>query len=254
MINLFFSDAAAGSAAYHRKKLGIENDTILPLGLYLYVGDISEPFSVCNRKDVYNAYFELECNDVSNEIERLNHALQTDCQLCLWFTKSDISEYLGMLATIYQYYGKGITFFQCDCSDICKSIADLQNHADFGKVQMRKVSDAEIEDVLIEWQEIQSENAALRMMKDGKVVNLPADYIDERIFSIMGDRDTKVAKICDYVTRQEDMQRKLTFILFRIRQLIADGKISIVSEAFTPENAHEGAPMKDIMKYIIRRA
>ena len=253
MINLFFRDTAAGSGAYYRKKLGIENTTILPLGLSLHAGDISEPFSISRRKDVYNAYFELD-KDVAHEIEKLNLALKTDRQLCLWFTKTDVDEYLGMLATIYQYYGKGIAFFQCDCSEICASVSDLQNHTAFGKVQMRKVYDAEIEDLLIEWEQIRSVNAALRMIKNGKVINLSADYIDERIFSILGDYDTKVSVICDRITRQEDMSRKLTFVLYRIRQLIEDGKINIVSEAYTPENAHEGAPMKDIMKYVIRRS
>ena len=54
---------------------------------------------------------------------------------------------------------------------------------------------------------------------NGKVINLSADYIDGRIYSILGDYDTKVALICDRITRQEDMSRKLTFVLYRIRQL-----------------------------------
>ena len=59
MVNLFFSGMACGSGHVHRKALGIDNETLTPLNLQLYVGDISSPYNICLRRDVYNAYFEI---------------------------------------------------------------------------------------------------------------------------------------------------------------------------------------------------
>ena len=43
--------------------------------------------------------------------------------------------------------------------------------------------------LLAEWARIQAENAPLRILKDGKVIGFPADYIDERLFSFMGEKE-----------------------------------------------------------------
>lgn len=252
MINLFFSDSAGGSGVRHRTKLGIELDSIYPLGLWLHAGDISEPFNVSKRRDVYTAYFDLD-SVVSGEIRRLKKALKNDNQLCLWYTKTDVDEYLGMLATIYQFNGKGIVFYECDCSDICECISYLQQEEEIGDVQVSLLSGKEITERLTEWKRISSENAVLRMIKDGKVISLPADYIDERIYSIIGEEETKIADICSQLLQQEDMNRKLDFILLRLRQLIESKKIKLVAENYTPIGSHYGPPMKDIMKYIVKK-
>ena len=70
MVNLFFSGMACGSGHVHRKALGIDNETLTPLNLQLYVGDISSPYNICLRRDVYNAYFEMD-SDVSSNLRRL---------------------------------------------------------------------------------------------------------------------------------------------------------------------------------------
>lgn len=252
LINLFFSDSAAGSGACHREKFGLELDSIYGLGLFLHTGDISVPFSVSKRRDVYNAYFKLDWA-VSKQIIRLKKALKNDKQLCLWYTKSDVDEYLGMLATLYQFNGKGITFYKCDCSDICECIAYLQQQDKIGDVHISPFSNNEILELLSEWERISLENSALRVLNDGKVISLSADYIDDRIYSIIGDNETKIADICSQILQQADMSRKLNFILLRIRQLLSEGKIDLVVEGYTQNNAHYGAPMKDIMKCIVKR-
>lgn len=252
MINLFFSDSAAGSGACHREKLGLELDSIYGLGLLLHAGDISVPFSVSKRRDVYNAYFELDWA-VSDQTRRLKKALKNDKQLCLWYTKTDVDEYLGMLATLYQFNGKGISFYKCDCSDICECLAYLQQDDEIGDVQISSISNDELSELLSEWKRISSDNSPLRAIKDGKVISLPADYIDDRIYSIIGDNETKIADICSQILQQADMSRKLNFLLLRIRQLLSEGKIDLVVKGYTPNNAHYGAPIKDIMKCIVKR-
>ena len=252
MINLFFSDSAAGSGACHRKKLGLELNSIYGLGLFLHAGDISVPFSVSKRRYIYNAFFELDWA-VSDQIRRLKKALKNDKQLCLWYTKTDVDEYLGMLATLYQFNGKGISFYKCDCTDICECLAYLQQEDGIGDVQISPFSNNEISELLSEWERISSENSALRILKDGNVISLSADYIDDRIYSIIGGNETKIADICSQILQQSDMSRKLNFILLRIRQLLDEGKIDLVADGFTPNNAHYGAQTKDIMKCIVKK-
>ena len=107
--------------------------------------------------------------------------------------------------------------------------------------------------MLSEWEQISSVNSALRVLKDGKVISLPADYVDDRIYSIIGDNDTKIANICYHILQQADMSRKLNFILLRIRQLLNEGKLILASEGHMPINDYYGAQIEDIMKCIVKR-
>lgn len=159
-----------------------------------------------------------------------------------------------MLAAIYQFNGKGISFYKCDCSDICECLSYLQQEDEIGDVQVSPLSNNEISELLSEWERISSENSALRMLKDGKVIGLPADYIDDRIYSIIGDNETRIADICGQILQQADMSRKLNYTLLRIRQLLNEGKLDLVANGFTPNNAHYGVPMKDILKSVVRAA
>lgn len=251
VINLFFSDMAAGSGACHRKKFGIELDSIYRLSLLLHAGDISDPFSVSKRRDVYNAYFEFD-TDIAKQIRRLKKALKKDEQLCLWYSRYDVDEYLGMMAVLCQFNGKGISFYKRDCSDICECVSYLQCDDEIGDVQISPFTNDEISGALSEWERISSENSALRTLKDGKVIGLHADHIDDRIYSTIGDNETRVAEICSQILQQEDMSRKLNFILLRIRQLLGEDKLELVG--YAPSDPHYGLPgEEDIMKWIVKR-
>ena len=251
MVNLFFSGIACGSGHVHRKALGIDNETLTPLNLQLYVGDISSPYNICLRRDVYNAYFEMD-SDVSSNLRRLKKLLKNDKQLCLWYSSLDVDEYLGMLATIAHFDGKGILFYLADCCEMCESIPDLQMvKVKIKKIERRALSNEDKTKLLAEWARIQAENAPLRILKDGKVIGLPADYIDERLFSFMGEKEVQITDLCQEFLRGE-LSCRLTYLLWRLRQLIEKGTIVVVKEGWDTEGFY-GAPMKNFVRCIIKK-
>lgn len=250
MINLFFSDTAGGSGRTHQDTLGIKNEALAVIDLRLNTGDISSPFNISLRRNVYNADFELDWS-VSEDLRELKKLLNSDNQLCMWYSDKDVDEYLGMLATIAQYDGKGISFYIGNCSDICDSVSALQFQAEIEHVERKQLSNEEKNDLLAEWKHIQSENAPLRIIKDGNIISLPADHIDDVIYSLIGNEEIRVTYIFEHFP-WDKYPVVTTYIYYRLRQLIAEGKIDVIKEGWETSGFY-GAPFKNINKSIIRK-
>lgn len=249
MVNLFFSGSAEGSGHHHSKALGIQGETLESITLELSTGNISTPFNVTSRRDVYNSQYELDWS-VSSGIRRLKKALKTDKQLCLWYSAKSIDEYLGMLASVAQFDGTGINIYIADCTEICDAVVYLQDEDDVEPVERHLLTVSEKDKLLKEWERIRSENAPLRIIKEGEVIGLPADYIDKVIFSIIGGDEVVVAKIFENFPWDE-YPVKVTFIYYRLRQLIAEGKITVIQEGWDTSGFY-GAPMKNPTRNIIK--
>lgn len=76
------------------------------------------PCPYIQEKKVYDAYFDGYFGIVSKEIRRLKKYLKKGNSVCIWFSKKDADEYLGMLAVIEYLSGKGKTIYLCDYTDI----------------------------------------------------------------------------------------------------------------------------------------
>lgn len=251
MLNMTFSSAGAGSLRMQREKLGIDGEKIAFAELSLSIGDLSEPFEIKSRKEVYNAYFKL-ASMVKREIRRMERTAKHERDICMWYSKSDIDEYIGMLAAVDRFYHKGKNVYVCDCTAICRSLFELQYADSFEIPERRQLSDKELQGLICEWREIQAENAPYRIMKNGNVTGVPMNFADDDIFSIIGDKEVKVNSICGKLL-SGGKQYKLLFIMLRIRQLIAEGKITVVSEEYAPRNAYYGTPMKDFGRNTIKQ-
>ena len=252
MINLFFGGAASGSANLHRRKLGIQEEIIADIDLMLFAGDISDPFNVRLRREVYNSHYDLDPS-VSEDLRNLKRLLKKDHSLCIWFSSHNTNEYLGMLATISHFGNKGITLYICDCTDICDGLSDLQFRENVDPIERHALSLSEKEKYLAEWSKLQSENTMFRVTKDGKVISFPEDYYDSAIFDFIGDKEIKVVSICEYMIQNfNEISDKYTFILMRIRKLIAQNKLILVKEVCDNNDGYYGKPEKNIMKYIVK--
>ena len=109
---------------------------------------------------------------------------------------------------------------------------------------------SEKDKILKEWERLRSENAPLRIIKDGKVIGMPSDYIDNVIFTIVGDNEIMATKIYENFP-WDKYPVKVTFINCRLRQLIEEGKIIVIKEGWVMSGFY-GAPMKDPIKNIIK--
>ena len=197
MINIFFCNSAAGIAHVRRKEFGIPDEEYAILALRLHAGDITEPFNVSSRREVYNAYFDLDAV-VSSGIRHLKQLLKNDKNLCIWYSSKDVDEYLGMLATVSYFDNSGLTIYICDCADVCERVAVLDENTDVSGVSRHLITPDERKRFLSQWAKLQAENAPLRVMENGEIVGKPMDFADELIFNTIGDKEVTVVQIRFY--------------------------------------------------------
>lgn len=237
LLNIFFGGSSEGEAYAHRKELGIDGDNMVSVTLALHAGDISKPLSVNARRKVYNAWFDCMSDNVSAEIRRLKKRLKPENHVCIWYSVEDTDEYLGMLVMLEYLNGKGKNIFLCEYSDLINVLAYLEGMTIQKPPEEKHLDHLHYQQLLDEWYRIKDINAELRIIRNGRIENLPADYMDKRIFEIMGDHEIKVAKITQELL-SSDFPRLLYFINYRIRQLIDLGEINLVKQGMVDEGIY----------------
>ena len=250
MVNLFFTSTAEANGRYYRKRFGIDGEALVSVSLSLDTGNISEPYNVVSRREVYNANFLPEAS-ISGEIKRLYKALKNDDQLCFWYSAIDVNEYLGMLASVSQFGGGALKLYLADCTRLCESLSKLQLDEEKVPDLRHPLSADEIGKLLGEWERIRVENAAVRIIKGGKVAGFPDNYIDDAIYSVMGDNSIKTSALFERFPWTH-YPVSATFMNYRIRQLISDGRIDVVELGWDPYGSY-GAPMKIRARNIISK-
>ena len=262
MLNIFFGGHIEGTAHAFRKELGLEGEIMTSLELFLHAGDISVPMSVRSRIKVYDAYFDGYFGCVSEEIRRFKKYLKKENSVCIWFSKKDADEYLGMLAVLEYLSGKGKTIYLCDYTDIFEllqfrehyAITDddeiIQNELVIDKLPKKTMpSMAEYQQYMQELKELKAVNAELRIIKDGRIINLPEDYIDDKIFRLIGDKEVPVHKIVGTIL-SEDLPRMLAFTCYRLHQLLDSGKLILVKQGVVQQGIYGWA--KEFFKSVVK--
>ena len=262
LLNIFFRGSVEGTAHCFKNQLGLEDENMMSLELFLHAGNISVPMSVHSRIKVYDAYFDGYFGIVSEEIRRLKKYLKKENSVCIWFSKKDADEYLGMLAVIEYLSGKGKTIYLCDYTDIFELMLYHNNYTitDNDKIIKNELvndtlpektilSIAEHQQYMRELNEIKAVNAELRIMKDGKIQNMPADYIDNKIFQLIGDEEVPVYKIVGTIL-SEDLPRMLAFTNYRLYQLLESGKLILVKQGVVQQGIYGWA--KEFFKSIVK--
>ena len=100
-----------------------------------------------------------------------------------------------------------------------------------------------------ELNELKAVNAELRIMKDGKIQNMPEDYIDNKIFQLIGNEEVPVYKIVGTIL-SEDLPRMLAFTNYRLHQLLESGKLSLVKQGVVQQGIYGWA--KEFFKSIVK--
>ena len=155
--------------------------------------------------------------------------------------------------------GKGKTIYLCDYTDIFDlmlyhdhyTLTDgdeiIENELVFDKLPEKNIlSMAEYQQFMQELNEIKAVNAELRIMKDGKIQNMPADYIDNKI---IGDEEVPVSKIVGTIL-SEDLPRMLAFTNYRLNQLLEGGKLILVKQGVVQQGIYGWA--KGFLKSIVK--
>ncbi len=250
VLNIFFSGSSEGEAYFHRKELGIDGEKMVSVTLALHAGDISKPMSVNSRRKVYNAWFDCMSDNISAEIRRLKKCLNKENNVCIWYSVKDTDEYLGMLAMLEYLNGKGKNIFLCEYSDLVNVLAYLEDVTIQKPPEKKHLDGLKYQLLIDEWYGIKEINSELRIIRNGRIENLPADYMDKRIFEIMGDNEIKIANITQELL-SSDFPRLLYFINYRIRQLIDLGEINLVKQGMVDEGIY--GTMRDFLRSTVIR-
>ena len=249
MINLFSDEFIAGIACSKERKLCLDRGTILSVHLQLYAGDIRTPFSVSSRCEIYGAHFEELVDSVAESIRRLKKALKKDNSVCIWYSEKEADEYLAMLAFVEWLTEKGAVIYLCDYTEACPDLNTNRDCEFLFRPEMHLLTNEERTRYLTELKRLKNENTKLRVFSNGRIVSLPEDRYDERILEVIGEREMKTIMV--YPELWDEMPLMLTFILYRIRCLIASEVLEVVREGKI-ESGMYGAG-DDFGKTIVRK-
>ena len=232
MLNILFSDSAGGSAKFMGLSGDLDLDTnrIACVELALNIGNIDKPFSLTSRRELYESFFEGFSKEPIRQIRKLNRMMKGEKEICIWYSKQDIDEYLGMLATVDRYKDKGIDIYLCDFTNICSSLRYVSNIGKFEPPPKKHLTKDECKAFVREWETIRDNSSHLRMMIDGEVKCFPEDHLDSDILEVMGDEEITPPVV--YQRLFDKYPLFYNIILYRLRHLIEEGAITVIEEGF----------------------
>lgn len=247
MINLFSRGNVHGKVLSSAKRLGIKGRPFLTISPELYFGDISKPFYIDKRSEVLSV---LE-NDIllemlDEDIKKFEKAFSKDHNVCIWYSSGEAEEFCGMLGFIEWLSDKGADIYICDYFSACEDLCADEHCTLAFKPEMRKLTDEDQDKLLKEWAKLKAENTMLRIIRDHKAVSVPEDYFDEAILDLIGDRKVRIYEI--YSELYKIMPRMLSFLLYRIHQLIDIRVLELTEEEYDEDTYEEQFFRKKVRK------
>ena len=154
-----------------------------------------------------------------------------------------------MLAFVEWLTEKGAVIYLCDYTEACPDLNTNRDCEFLFRPEMHLLTNEERTRYLTELKRLKNENTKLRVFSNGRIVSLPEDRYDERILEVIGEREMKTIMV--YPELWDEMPLMLTFILYRIRCLIASEVLEVVREGKI-ESGMYGAG-DDFGKTIVRK-
>ncbi len=285
MINVIYEDASYGIVKQAKRRCFYDKEQFLQLlrqkengkelfdfvnqfskeyalfWYYLYVGKIAPDDFEVERKKWLNAGWEFfderemqELFDsMVNTTNKIITAAQSGETICFW-----LDETPGAICCFYYLMFKlqGI-----NCKVLCLRI----NRNFYQDKEVYFWSGLNSEDVLAaidkievlsleervayaaEWQRLQTENAELRILQNGKIVSVPVEYFDEQIVALMP--KTKSGKFSQRswefkCLEKIDARLGCFFYAYRIREMEKMGLIKLIKDCTGPQDFGERTYMK----------
>lgn len=228
MLNICFGGMAAGSLYRFSKELGIGGRDIACVGLHLHCGDISQPFCYGKRRNVYEAMYGRYAQEIFNDdiIGFLKRLKRRKRKVCIWFTKTVLDEYLGLM--FLAEYLKDSEIYCCDCTEICGGVGFMQELEELTVLpQKKKLTKAEIGELRREWERLRTENKPLRIYENGGIVSCERNRFDDIFFSCIGDEPIRAnAAIGEIYGGYFYENRCYAFVNLRVQELISEGLVA----------------------------
>jgi hypothetical protein len=199
MLNLTFSDSAAGSLRFlHRRLPGEQNPAdILPLWMVLDVGDLSNSET---RQAVYHDLYSYipevpeEMAHMNRQaLERLDRASAAGEAVRLWLCPSDPSELCALLFLCDRYADTApklsvIRIPDRVMNEDAQTVTTYRSSGELPPEAMitmlsyeQPLSDTERRAYALEWRQLVKENAPLRAVVNGRLMSVPDEFYDHTL-------------------------------------------------------------------------
>lgn len=199
MLDLTFSDSAAGSLYMMRNRLSTDGSPaeVLPLWMALDTGDLSGPEA---RRAVYQDLYGYIA-EVPEEMERMNRtalarldrAEAADEPVRLWLCPGDPAEMCNLLFLCDRYADAApklsvvripdrVVDEQAGTVTTYRSTGEIPPEALISMVRYEQpLGDAERRAYTLEWRKLVQENAPLRVIVNGRLMSVPEDFYDHAL-------------------------------------------------------------------------
>lgn len=232
--------------------IGGNREDVLGISLYLSEGDIVAPieFKQCPRKDfilsvlTFNSYDEKENLEESVlkfwqnafiDLERLKQGAE---KIRIW-VDSTPEACCGLLFVadllVETNTEINIVPLQKKHQISENSIAEFRSWGEvvpelFGTflINERALTKEEIRSLSMQWKELQSENAPLRVVKNNIVISADEDYYDSLIRSEFPKESCKVGELIGNSLGKQKIPTGDVFIARRIKSFIQNGELEII--------------------------
>jgi len=229
-----------------REELGIGEFRHLEFDLN--VGNISGNFRECRLEVEKMGYepFEVELKEIEDildkKIQWLNEVkdfARNGYTIRIWIRGENFSECgLAFLVNELKDINADIEIAEIQVEDWRKTeLLDLMK-ADF---TTKKITNKEKDEFIKTWEEIKSKDTGLRFLMNGKIVNVPITYYDEKILKFVGERKRKVRSrvVEGHILENSKQHIQCYFINNRIDVLIEEGKLEfkgmVGGSPYTPD-------------------
>lgn len=249
MIEIFFSDSAAGEFKYSQLYDGDSTD-ICSFPILLDFGKIKEGIFSAYRKNLYTemfweAYPALkESQDrmddyfdgYAMQLQKLKEFLEQGKPIRIWVDRNPASQcaYHYICNILTEYIGKTevfvvemplylelgermVSYHSWGCMDS----SELNNML----IHQRKLSDKEIMMMSMHWKKLVEEDSGLRAVINGKLVSVGANFYDDMILQYIGDKEMTEKEITGGFLEDSDFGLNYMLVVWIVKRLIQNGKI-----------------------------
>ena len=182
--------------------------------------------------------------DDRETVQKLKETLTADTELQAWIwmgqNQHDVTGYYWLMPQLREYQGrlmivylnnlpfineKGQLFYPLSVHDI------LPKEAVKAKKLARPITLSEFEVDPDEWKKIAEENATVRILEGGKkIVGKQETFYDSEILKNLTPEWQKATRVLSNTLHRMKIKTGDVFIMWRMKQLIQDGKIEVLGE------------------------
>lgn len=206
------------------------NDNIIEFDTVFSVADLSnlDNYELDLPKDIYNENINYS---FSNEIKRLNKAINNNKEIRIWTSHFDINSYLLLLYLCNYLKDKDCNLYVVFSDEYDENIYSpacmRENELEELVKLEHKLSKEEILEYSKKWQIIKNNKSDMRILENKKVKSVSFDYYNEEILNLLKELgEVKIVRLVGLFMNNHYLQDLV--VSYFVDRLINNGKIKVI--------------------------